>query len=35
MLIEENMKAVVRSPNGDTDFFDVVTLVLPRDELAP
>ena len=29
------MKVKVRSPNGDTDYFDIVTFVLQGDTLAP
>ena len=29
------MKTMLCSPNGDTDFFDIVTGVLQRDTLAP
>ena len=29
-----NTKAMVRSPNSDTDFFDIVAGVLPGDILA-
>ena len=29
------MKAMVHSPDGNTDFFDIVTGVLQRDTLAP
>ena len=31
MMLYKNMKAIVRSPDGDTDFFDIVTGVLQGD----
>ena len=35
MMLYRNTKVKVRSPDGDTDFFDIVTGVLQRDTLAP
>ena len=35
MMLNRNTKAMVRSTDGDTDFFDVVAGVLQRDTLAP
>ena len=35
MMIYRNTKAKVRSPEGDTDYFDIVASVLQRDTLAP
>ena len=34
MMLYKNMKVKVRSPNGDTDFFDIVAGVLQWDTLA-
>ena len=34
-ILYRNTKAKVRSPDGDTDFFDIVAGVLPGDTLAP
>ena len=34
MLLYKNTKAIVRSPDGDTDFFDIVAGVLQGDTLA-
>ena len=28
MMLYENTKAMIRSPNGNTDFFDIVTGIL-------
>ena len=33
MMLFRNKKVKIRLPNGDTDFFDIVTRVLPGDEL--
>ena len=35
MMLYKNTKAVVCSPNGKTDFFDIVAGVRQRDTLAP
>ena len=35
MMLYKNTKIKVRSPDGDTDFFDIVAGVLQRDTLAP
>ena len=35
MMLYKNMKVKVRSPDGDTDFFDIVAGVLQGDTLAP
>ena len=35
MMFYKNMKAMVRSPDRDTDFFENVAGVLPGDTLAP
>ena len=35
MMLYQNMKAMLRSPDGDTDFFDIVAGVLQGDTLAP
>ena len=35
MTLYKNMKVKVRSPDGDTHFFDIVTDVLQGDPLAP
>ena len=35
MMLYKNTKVKVRSPDGDTDFFDIVTSVLQGDALAP
>ena len=35
MMLYKNTKAMVRSPDGDTDFFDIVAGVLQGDTLAP
>ena len=35
MMLYKNTKAVVHSPDGDTDPFDIVAGVLPGDTLAP
>ena len=35
MLFYKNIKGMVRSPDGNIDFFDIVTEVLQRDTLAP
>ena len=34
MMLYKNMKAMICSPDGDTDFFDIVTGVLRGDTLA-
>ena len=34
MMLYRNTKVKVRSPDGDTDYFDIVTGVLQRDTLA-
>ena len=35
MMLDKNKKIKVRSPDGDTDFFDIVAGVLQEDTLAP
>ena len=35
MIQYDNTKAKVRSPDGDTDYFDIVAGVLQRDTFAP
>ena len=35
MMIHKNVKVKVHSPDGDTDFFDIVAGVLQGDTLAP
>ena len=35
MVFYKNTKAIFRSPDGDTDFFDIVIEVLPRERLVP
>ena len=35
MMLYKNMKVKVRSPNGDTDYFDIVAGVLQGDTLTP
>ena len=35
MMLYKNTKVKVHSPDGDTDFFDIVAGVLPSDALAP
>ena len=35
MVLYRNTKMKLRSPNGDTDYFDIVAGVLQRDTLAP
>ena len=35
MMLYKDTKAMVRSPDGDTDFFDIATGVLQGDTLAP
>ena len=35
MIRYKNTKAMFRSPNGDTDFLDIVAEVLQRDILSP
>ena len=35
MMLYENTKAIVRSPDGDTDLFHIATEVLQEDSLAP
>ncbi len=35
MMFYKNMKAMIRSSDGDTDFFNIVTAVLTWDTLAP
>ena len=34
-MLYKNMKAMVRSPDGDTDFFNIVAGILQGDTLAP
>ena len=35
MILYKNMKVKVPSPNGDTDYFDIVAVVQSRDTIAP
>ena len=35
MMLYKNTKAMLRSPDGDTDFFNIVAKVLQGDTLAP
>ena len=35
MILYRNAKVKVHSPDGDTDYFDIVTGVLQGDTLAP
>ena len=35
MILYTNTRAIVRSPDGDTPFFDITTGVLQGDNLAP
>ena len=35
MMLDKNIKVKVRSPDGDTDYFDIVAGVLQGDTLAP
>ena len=35
MMLYKNTKSLVRSPDGDTDFFDILAGVLQGDTLAP
>ena len=35
MMLYENTKSMVRSPDGDTEFFDIISGVLQGDTLAP
>ena len=35
MMLYKNTKAMVHSPNGNTDFFDIVTGILQENTLAP
>ena len=35
MMLYRNTKVNVRSPDGDTDYFDIVANVLQGDTLAP
>ena len=35
IMLYKNMKAVVHSPDRDTDFFDIATGVLQGDRLTP
>ena len=35
MILNRNVKVKVRSPNGDTDYFDIVAEVLQGDTLVP
>ena len=35
MMRYKNMKAMVRSPDGDTDFFEIVTRLFQGDTSAP
>ena len=34
-MLYKNSRSMVRSPDGDTDFFDIVAGVLQGDTLAP
>ena len=35
MILNRNTKVKVRSPDGDTDYFDIVAVVMQGDTLAP
>ena len=35
MTLHKNIKVKVRSPDGDTDYFDIVAGVLQKDTLVP
>ena len=35
MILYKNTKVEVRSPDGDTDYFDILAGVLQKDTLAP
>ena len=35
MMLYKNMKVKVHSPDGDTDYFDIIVGVLQGDTLAP
>ena len=35
MMFYRNTKVKIRSPDGDTDYFDIVAGVLPGDTLVP
>ena len=35
MMLYKNTKIKVRSPDGDIDYFDIVTVVMQRDTLTP
>ena len=35
MMLNKNTKVKVRSPDGDTEYFDIVAVVLQGDTLAP
>ena len=35
MILYQNTRSMVRSPDGDTDFFDITAVVLQGDTLAP
>ena len=35
MMIYKNMKTMVCSPDGDTDFFEIIAEVLQEETLAP
>ena len=35
MILNRNIKVKVRSPDGDTDYFDIVAEVMPGDTLSP
>ena len=35
MMLYKNTRSMVRSPDGDTDFFDIIAGVLQGDTLAP
>ena len=35
MMLYRNTKVKIRSPDGDTDYFDIVAGVLQEDTLAP
>ena len=35
MILYKDIEAIVCSSDGNTDFFDIVTVVLPRDAFAP
>ena len=35
MILYKDMKAMIRSPNSNTDFFDIIAEILQGDTWAP